>query len=1030
MRRKMRNTLKFNKSSVLIGVILATLIISFTIGFSLMMLQQDTRNRYRRMKFLQGRYLSEGALNIAKGDVMSQFASVNILADQSIAIEDHYDIVINRFTGNDRRIPATTAKGDIDWRDSSIQNLAFWDFVEEKTVDNDDIDLGNDAWNVPGQDGFGDTRVYITQAATDGSSLIRRAQGSYTLTLTAVSDVAGVENIVSSTFQHNLGTPSLFNFLLLGSSISDCSICHVRLWGDIGQVNPEDPIQTEFDYNQWNGGRKKTQIYGSVYTNGDVYRDSFQGNDPFEKHLHDEGQSGVYDGWEVKDRMRIHARNGSELQEEYRNDNPSVAEEANPYRDIDPNTSNLPASWPSVKENLMNWFEPKAILKETDGVSELSVEPRDNNLRNVTYVRDDASTVQIGNSSNYQEYAIDRVFPRDVPFKASGTNSNRDTGLHPFDDLDGDTIPNILDANIDDPVDTDPTSYPESKRGSTDPADAAYRVTHPDLASYFQTDPNTGDTVFTLGRPTPAAGNSWDTSDAAIDPAVINAFVQNNLDKVSDIYEADPNGNDFYWNADINGIATNMENLVNNQFAATPGETPGVIRGVFPNDSTDGDGNPIYGSDASRNLLIRGASYNPIYTKGSVVIRGDAVVTGTVQSGTDPSTGEKQHGQIITHRNIFIPTDLEYKDQPNWDDPDINNGDQLGLLAGGNIMIGNYIQQSIWTQKAGEKTGKSNPARPGNDDPDNYYQGIMPFVWGNMVDPNDENLYKWYWGRDGRAGKKFNHMINPIYVMDGEDGGTWENGLWITENAGNTVDDRFKGDKEQIQIGGGLDTSSDHFNPNRKHQNFNGDTHGYTNKDSKTHFKDFYISTPGLLPLGAERIPFLPSGRYGTYSGSWFDSEDLKMLTQIPKFNGDISSGDFKGTLGEETNADSRWIKNVQGILYSDNGVIGGSLLRGDATDPDNQQALQFYGTVIGRDIQLMVAGVDEDRDTRFTNEIGALYYDKRLRQAVNPLDFPFEERFEGGEMMINGIPEIVDGSRDNWRPYRLTDEYYEYFEN
>lgn len=1011
------------KGSVLVATILAMMVMSIIILFSLRAATQDTSSAYRRIHTLQARYLAEGALARAKGDVITQIASTNFLSNTATTVQQRYDNVTSRFDVNGRRIPANNASNSINWKSSATTSLAFWDFKSGSTAEGNDLRLtATDDWKVPGQDDIGDVRAYVTQSSVTGTqNVIQGFAGNYNISISAVAQVGNAQSIITSSFQHRLGRPQLFNFLMLGASISDCSICHVKLWGDIGQVNPEDPIQTEFDYNQWNGQR--TSIYGSIYANGDVYRNSFSGSDKFEKHLYDPGREGTYDGWDIDKRMRIFSRNGEALRNDWRDENPSASEERNPFVAIDPNTSPLPDQWPSVKENMMAWFEPRATAKAIDGTSELRVDPRDNNLE-ISYTDTNDGTVKeigsgVTSSEEYYKYAIDRVFPRDVAFTASG--ANRDTGLHPFDDLDGDTIPNAFDANIDDADDTATDSYPETKRGSDDPSELAYKVTDPALASYFTTDPITGRTIFTLGRPAPAAGNAWDTSDNNLALSTLNTFVQNNPNALSDVYRR--SGNNYYWNADLSGVATSMSNLVNNNFASTAGNSPGIISGVFPNDAVDAEGNPAYGSVSERNLIIRGSDANPINTRGSVVIRGDAVVTGTVKSYTTPSGG-KSHGQIIAHRNIFIPTDLKYADQPDWNDPDIDDGDQLGLLSGGNIMIGNYIQLSNWR---GGKGGKSRD-REGNEDLDNYYNGIMAFVWGNMVDPNDENLFKWYWGRDGSSSKKFNHMLNPSYLMDGEEGGYWDHGIWVTENAGNTVADRFKGNNERIQIGGGLDTAADSFNEDRKHQNYYGNTNIATNKDNSSYYKNFYVSTPGLLPLGSNRIPYLPSGRYGYYDNPWFNSEDLKVLTQIPKFGGDASNGQFSGTLGAESNEESRWITTVQSILYSDNGVIGGSILRGPDKNASNGKALQFYGAVVGRDIQLVVAGVNGDREEKFNNSVGALYYDQRLRQSPNPLDFPFSEGFEGGEMRLHGIPPLVNGSRDDWRPFRVSDEYFTIF--
>ncbi len=1052
----------------MLTVVILALIMSFTIIFSLRQAQIDTQFAYRKFNNVQAQFLAEGAMNIAKGDILSQVAATNFLSQNFNNMAARYNNLTNRFDLDDRRLPADTE--DFDFKDPSIRNLAFWDFTNQTTAEGNPLIIGSNDWGAEGFDRVGDVRVYISQSSINSvQNTAQRSIGDYTFSITAVANVGRVQKVITNTYQHRLGAPTLFNFLMLGSNLSDCSICHIKLWGDVGQVDVEDTLQTEFDFNQWNGGKGRTSIYGSIFVNGDVERKSFQGNDPFERHLFDAGKKGEYDGWDVPERMQIWSRNGGGLANAWKTDNPTKDSAENPYKAIDPNFSPLPDSWPSAKDNMLNWFEPRAVSKAAADDAELRVEPRDNNLA-ATYISyNGARTTQVGvNSTNLEEQAIDRVID---PTLAMPTNYREDTstslyfyGLHPYDDFDGDGIPNALDADIDTNLETGVAAYPESTRGSDDPNDFAYNLTNAALnnSSNVFTDPVTGEKVFDLN------GNSY-VKDATTGAYLKNAqgyFIRTpeyytNIESIistdptylADVYRRDTTSSNvkYFWDAQLTGIATSMDNLLKNDFASTPTHTPGVIKGVFPNADIDSDGDPIYTSNDTRNLIVMGSRKNPINTKDQVVVRGDVVISGVVKSANDPITGEKIHGSIVTHRNIFIPTDLEYYDQPaDWNDPQIDEGDQIGLVSGGNIIIGNYMQLSVWDAKKGEKTGKSQASRTGNNDPDNYYQGIMSFIWGNMVDTNDENLYTWYWGRDGSKDQKFNHMINPIYVMDGEDGGSWVNGQWVVENAGNTVNETFKGTNgNKMQIGGGLQKTladgspNPFFNEDRVHQNFYGNSYPSNpslsnsapgNKGANSYYKNYYVSTPGLLPLGSNRIPALPSGtldgKYGEYSNNWFDSEDLQVITQKGKvqlIDPDNPSLGFKGALGAENNADSKWIKKVQAILYSDYGVIGGSLYRGPANKAKGNM-LQFYGTVIGRDIQIMSATQNiTDTEEKFTNAIGAFYYDKRLLQTSNPLGFPFQEGFEGGEMMTPSLPPLVAGTRDSWRPFRLTEEYYDF---
>jgi hypothetical protein len=122
----------------------------------------------------------------------------------------------------------------------------------------------------------------------------------------------------------------------------------------------------------------------------------------------------------------------------------------------------------------------------------------------------------------------------------------------------------------------------------------------------------------------------------------------------------------------------------------------------------------------------------------------------------------------------------------------------------------------------------------------------------------------------------------------------------------------------------------------------------------------------------------------------------------------------------------------VEGVLYTDNAVVGGSISNGA-----RGTFLEFKGTVIGKDIQILSV---QQRSTRendtnrnfdanwqpygMTNDVGALYYDWRLRRQVNPLEFPMVDQFWGGESTLTGLPPKVSGNRDNWVPFNLTDEW------
>ena len=97
------------------------------------------------------------------------------------------------------------------------------------------------------------------------------------------------------------------------------------------------------------------------------------------------------------------------------------------------------------------------------------------------------------------------------------------------------------------------------------------------------------------------------------------------------------------------------------------------------------------------NLILTGTASNPIQLDGKVVIDGDVIIRGYVQ-GT---------GQIFTSGNIYIPGDIIYKDrtdmvpipgqspvaQEAFGADSQNKPNLLGLVAGKNIIVGDYLSQ-------------------------------------------------------------------------------------------------------------------------------------------------------------------------------------------------------------------------------------------------------------------------------------------------------------------------------------------------
>ncbi len=110
-------------------------------------------------------------------------------------------------------------------------------------------------------------------------------------------------------------------------------------------------------------------------------------------------------------------------------------------------------------------------------------------------------------------------------------------------------------------------------------------------------------------------------------------------------------------------------------------------------------GDPSVQGTVDGNLVLTGTIDNPITIDGTVAIDGDVVISGYV----------KGEGTLIVRGNVYVPTDLQYLDgytylpgdQPGWptgprtfgiaEDGTLN---ALGMAAGGNVMIGDYLAPS------------------------------------------------------------------------------------------------------------------------------------------------------------------------------------------------------------------------------------------------------------------------------------------------------------------------------------------------
>ncbi|CAN5303626.1 hypothetical protein BH09SUM1_BH09SUM1_11070 [soil metagenome] len=1176
----MKKIFRFKRTksgSALILVLVSMLIMSLIILYALGSAREDTHATYRQVRMVQARYLAEGAVERAKGDILSQIAATNFLGGSFATVGQLYANINTRFSVASKRVPdsMTSSVFNSQSHTASMEARARWEFTGDAAsgmAADSSLDIpGVNDWGI-GTTGnpLGDVRCYITRSFIDNTgSAVLGTVGSYSSTLTGWAEAGGAQPkaaaMVSKSYFHALKFPPLFEYLLLGNSISDCSMCHLKMRGSVGQINPEDPMEMHLAYNATRFNR--LILEGSIYTNGNWTRRA-AGESPDdnkqEKMLWTPGQNG----------MLIWSANGSQLAQQWSTEN-GGATAGNPFRSISTLADPLPTTWPSVKNNIMQWFEPRATAGISTGASEIkNTFASDNNIGHINttnffeghpfqpFIPDIAMDGSVSPSvpaapaeatwgTKYYPFTAASAYtgtaprilygvrdvngdgvaetdlngdgvaagPADIALaayyhaidrapnlqfdnatlatRANVTNATPgallfNRGLHPCDDFDNDTIPNAFDPDF------DGDGILETLRAGTDPTQADYYVTNvayaPNItliavspgvtrpqwtlgyqairladttAPYaarpevyyvrtgsllFQamagstTSPgmatranNGNDTAVTAWPPGTALTIATVTTSATQWPYIVGVepsvpphwssaaigygyYAQNATaiaaNRMSNIYAvidltATAINRTYKWNAEIAGIGagtanlTAMQALISNEFATTPGQALGVVRGVFPNATTAAGGNPVYpATPGMRSLIIRGSKVNPLAITGQVIVRGDVVIGGYL----------KGKGQLVTHRNVFIPGDLRYVNPPDWTSTTDKSGDQFGLVSSGNILVGNILHSTT-----------------GNND-------LMEFVWGNMVDINSASTTgsTWNWGIDGTDQPSKNHMINPVYLFDGAEAGSWVNGEWKNENLGNLVNTVFN--SQGMRLGGGLDITGPYFNGNRKHTNFGGDSNPNTDKDSRSFYKNFYISTPGLLPLGADRIPTMPTTFFGTYTNGWFTNNDFKFFTvnqlagnpaiaQPPGLAVNMRKGYSNGLGSEslETNTpNNNWIRVVEGVLYADFGVIGGNI----ATSGPN--FLEFRGGVIGRDIQIMTVVQNNANDhgtlsvsqSLGTNLVGGLYYDFRLKGAINPLAFPFKEEFVGGEMAQNYMPDLVTGSRDKWTPFRLTQEY------
>ena len=114
-------------------------------------------------------------------------------------------------------------------------------------------------------------------------------------------------------------------------------------------------------------------------------------------------------------------------------------------------------------------------------------------------------------------------------------------------------------------------------------------------------------------------------------------------------------------------------------------------------------------------LILEGTLSNPIVVNGPVVVESDVIIKGYV-------TGQ---GTIYSGRNIHIVGDIKYVNPPSWSGKRSNDNnstkDMLGLMAKGNIVMGDYTDSS-WLSSI------------------RTYLTSQPYVQKYMCDNTDANI--------------------------------------------------------------------------------------------------------------------------------------------------------------------------------------------------------------------------------------------------------------------------------------------------
>lgn len=172
----------------------------------------------------------------------------------------------------------------------------------------------------------------------------------------------------------------------------------------------------------------------------------------------------------------------------------------------------------------------------------------------------------------------------------------------------------------------------------------------------------------------------------------------------------------------------NINDLTYYESKAKDASSPGT---VVIDGATVIDG--VYGDDPAekQNIVLVGTAAKPIYIDGTVVIRGDAVISGYI-------TGQ---GTIYCGRNMYVPNNIRYSNPPTTNRPtypvdappasstidtwvsDNSSKDLVGFAAKGSVIMGDYTN-------------------PGNQWIYNsylYHMGDEDVGWDGIPDTDDED---------------------------------------------------------------------------------------------------------------------------------------------------------------------------------------------------------------------------------------------------------------------------------------------------